>query len=209
MVSYHNIKAANESILHGTVIQGNSQRTEKCKKEALCCLKCHCYNHIAKHCTSEKEICSTCATAGHATKDSPNPTKTKCASCNVEGHPAWSRECPTLICCHQELDKQVPENAMPFFPTHKPWTWTESPPSNTDEIHITTKPKNQKGAKEARKAAKGVRSEKERRTGEEVEGKEESMLSNEEELWEKINKAGKKMKKAAPASWADNMYGSQ
>lgn len=121
MLTFNNDKTANDCLL-GVIIQGRRRTTDKCKKEALCCLKCHRYNHIARHCTSEKEICGTCSAEGHSNKDCPNPTKTRCATCGVDGHPAWSRDCPMFICRNQELDRQVPENALLYFPTHEPWT---------------------------------------------------------------------------------------
>ena len=34
---------------------------EKCKREPLCCLKCHGWNHMASSCPQQHDICRTCA----------------------------------------------------------------------------------------------------------------------------------------------------
>ncbi|KAF5327898.1 hypothetical protein D9619_004903 [Psilocybe cf. subviscida] len=123
MMIFNDAAAANDAILRGVKIHGHNLRAEKCRKEALRCHKCHRYNHIAKLCTSEVEICGTCGTEGHSNKDCPDPKKMKCASCGTKDHAAWSRTCPTLIRRNSELDRRVPENALPYFPTHESWTW--------------------------------------------------------------------------------------
>ncbi|KAF5327398.1 hypothetical protein D9619_004071 [Psilocybe cf. subviscida] len=48
MLTFNDAQSANNTIIRGVVIQGRRRATEKCKKEALRCLKCHTSGNDAK-----------------------------------------------------------------------------------------------------------------------------------------------------------------
>ena len=124
ILTFSNIDDANRAISTGLHICQKRLRVAKPKKEPLCCMKCHNWNHVAWECIAPTDTCSTCGGNNHWTKDCNNKEKRHCVSCNTNDHASWSRTCPTFLKKCDELDRRMPENNLPFYPASEPWTWT-------------------------------------------------------------------------------------
>ena len=129
--------AANTVISTGITIAGKRVTARKNLAEPMRCAKCHRYNagHLAKDCPQAHEVCGTCGRA-HKTRDCTrqDPTYHRCANCNVDGHPTWSRDCPAFLDQLRRTDARYPENRLRFFPTADPDSWVprlDDPPAAT------------------------------------------------------------------------------
>jgi hypothetical protein len=140
LISFSNADAANRAILNGLVICNKRVEVQKCKREPLRCLKCHGWNHVAANCNKETDVCGTCGGTDHRTRDCQNAGTQRCVSCSTSGHPSWDRNCPTFLRKCEEQNARLPENNMPFFPTHEPWTWARTPPPPSQQTPVTQAP---------------------------------------------------------------------
>jgi hypothetical protein len=131
LLSFTDVSTANRAIADGLMICNKRVRVEKMKREPTRCLKCQGWNHQAHECISQVDKCGSCA-EDHRTSQCPQPRRTKCVSCNVDDHASWSRLCPAFQNKISECNSRNPENALQFFPTLEPWTWTPRPESKTD-----------------------------------------------------------------------------
>ena len=127
LLTFTEATGANRAISEGLLICGRRVRVEKTKKEPTRCLKCQGWNHLARECTTTTDKCGNCA-KDHRTDQCPNPDCYLCASCNSSSHASWSRKCPTYLKKVDECDARNPENALQFFPTKEPWTWSKKDP---------------------------------------------------------------------------------
>ena len=93
----------------------------KMKQEPKQCMKCRKWGHFAADCLAEKDVCGNCG-EDHRTKDCPDKDKRYCASCKVETHASWDRECPEFQRRVDRMDENHPENALAYFPTEEDWT---------------------------------------------------------------------------------------
>ena len=100
---------------------------EKCKKEPLWCLKCHGWGHLAWDCTATSDTCGTCAQR-HRTDTCTNTAQPHCVSCGMGGHASWDRGCPIFQHKCGELNNQLEDNNMLYFPTMEAWTQVCEPP---------------------------------------------------------------------------------
>ena len=123
ILSYTNAVAANRAISNGITICHKRCYVERIKKEPIRCLKCQGWNHMADMCEQTPDTCSNCAEP-HRTMKCPCPHKKWCVSCKSKDHASWSRECPVFLKKVAAYDERNPENALPFFPTADPWTWS-------------------------------------------------------------------------------------
>ena len=124
ILTFSNVDNANRTISTGLHICQKCLRVAKPKKEPLCCMKCHNWNHVAWECIAPTDTCGTCGGNDHWMKDCNNKEKRHCISCNTDDHASWSRTCPTFLKKCNELDRCMPENNLPFYPASEPWTWT-------------------------------------------------------------------------------------
>lgn len=143
IVTYTNADAANRAISNGLYVCNRRCYAERVKRDPIRCLRCQGWNHFAKECKEEHSTCGNCARS-HRTSECPTPEERVCASCEVEGHASWSRECPTFLKKLNELNSRNPENTLQFIPTADPWTWTTSSGQTAQpqhqERHPTTRP---------------------------------------------------------------------
>ncbi|KAF9035525.1 hypothetical protein BJ165DRAFT_1304290, partial [Panaeolus papilionaceus] len=121
MVSFTNPKDANYAIRDGLVVHDTPCSPERCSKDALRCLNCQQFDHIAANCPN-KTICGTCGDS-HRTKGCTMTSTPWCVSCDNKSHSSWSRKCPIFIKKCEEIQKKFPENNLKYFPTEEPWTW--------------------------------------------------------------------------------------
>ena len=135
VVSYTDPEAANRAITFGIQICNKKCYVERMKKEPIRCLKCQGWNHLARDCSEARNTCSNCA-GEHRTADCIQPRKTRCVSCSSNDHASWSRECPTFVKKKEEFDSRNPENALQYFPTAEPWTWTTD--STNSNAYLST-----------------------------------------------------------------------
>jgi len=113
------------------VICGRRVRVEKVKREPLRCLKCQGWNHHTRDCPSPTDKCGNCA-EDHQTDHCPPHHLPFCVSCDSLGHASWSRLCPMYRKKVTECNTWNPENALQFFPTTEPWTWSNSETTKED-----------------------------------------------------------------------------
>ena len=128
ILSFGDPSAANKVINQGMIICGKRTDVRKCKKEPIQCLKCQGWNHIARECRNNHDTCGTCGSKTHKTHNCDNKTSQQCVPCAGKGHPSWSRMCPTFLRKCDKFDHTHPENALPFFPSTEPWSWSSDYP---------------------------------------------------------------------------------
>ncbi|KAG2739061.1 hypothetical protein P692DRAFT_201680119, partial [Suillus brevipes Sb2] len=121
LVHVSDIHVANDILRDGLCVANERISVRKDKKEPMRCAKCQKYNHIAKNCSSEVDICGTCGD-NHRTSSCISYRTTKCINCRSQQHTSWSRSCPEFNRRCQEIDEKYPENRMPYFPTENVWT---------------------------------------------------------------------------------------
>ena len=126
IVSFSSPIPANDALANGLFVCHKKVYTEKCKKEPLCCLKCHSWNHLATNCPQQYDTCGTCSQRHH-TSTYTNLDKPHCSSCGLDDHPSWDRACPTFCRKCAELNERAEENRMLYFPTLKTWTQVLEP----------------------------------------------------------------------------------
>lgn len=105
---------ANDTLSKGLVIEGILHDCEIFHSRARMtqCFKCQGYGHVSKACRNQAR-CAHCA-GHHNTKECKNsadPTKTRCAACDTQGHKAWMAICPRRA---KERERaQVLRSALP------------------------------------------------------------------------------------------------
>ena len=124
LLSLNNVDAANRAITNGLSICNKRCHVERVKREPTRCLKCQGWNHFAKECPAEKDICGNCA-GPHRTSSCLTIEK-NCVSCKSNDHASWSRTCPTFLRKLDEFNNRNPDNSLQYFPTADSWTWTAS-----------------------------------------------------------------------------------
>jgi hypothetical protein len=133
IVTMNDVETANRAITKGLYICSKSCRVERVRREPPRCLKCQGWNHFAKDCTVETNVCGNCSN-GHRTSECPNPQTRRCASCKSSDHASWDRGCPEFVKRLSDFNKRNPENSLQFFPTTETWTWT----ANTNENNFSS-----------------------------------------------------------------------
>ena len=108
-------KYANTLIRDGLIVCGTRVRPEKQKMEPIQCMKCRKWGHFAGECTASDNTCGTCG-GEHCTNTCQNRSKLWCVSCQATNHASWDRNCPEFQRRCYLVDKQNPENSMPYFP---------------------------------------------------------------------------------------------
>lgn len=143
IITTSDVEVANRAITKGMYICSKSCRVERVKREPPRCLKCQGWNHFAKECTVEIEVCGNCSN-NHRTNECPNPHIRRCASCKSSDHASWDRGCPEFVKRLSDFNKRNPENSLHFFPTTETWTWS----TNENTIKQTAPRENEKGRHE-------------------------------------------------------------
>ena len=57
-----------------------------------------------------------------------NGARPHCVSCGRVGHTSWDRRCPVFQHKCDELNEQLEDNKLPYFPTVEGWTQVCEPP---------------------------------------------------------------------------------
>lgn len=122
MIIFNDPKAANRAIARNVDIGHETCQVTKIKTEPILCRRCQRFNHLARDCGADREVCGTCSSDKHSTRDCTHRNRPRCVSCNEDGHPSYSRECPIFIRRCEDHDTRNPDNSLPFFPTEEPWT---------------------------------------------------------------------------------------
>ncbi|KAF9037777.1 hypothetical protein BJ165DRAFT_1353453, partial [Panaeolus papilionaceus] len=121
MLTFTSPKDANLAIRDGLVVHDMTCEPEHCSKDALRCLNCQQFSHMAANCTNPT-VCGTCR-EGHRTKGCRRTKSPWCVSFQSKSHSSWNRKCPVFLNKCEELLKMFPENNLKYFPTEEPWTW--------------------------------------------------------------------------------------
>ena len=113
-------QSANAIIRHGIFCGGKNNFARKVTMEVQRCFKCQKLNprYIAATCPCEHETCELCGGTHRAAAcrfKGQNPEKHSCVNCQVHGHGAGDRMCPTYLRAMGELNKRVPENLFKYF----------------------------------------------------------------------------------------------
>lgn len=123
LVTVTNEAAANDLVARGLYVHSQFRKVEKMKHEPIRCNKCQLYGHMARECKQQGETCAYCGES-HRSSTCTNAKKKHCRPCGTAGHTATDRMCPTFQKKCQDFNGRNPDNALPFFPTNDPWTWT-------------------------------------------------------------------------------------
>ena len=126
LVTLKDPSAANTAIRDGITYNLLKLWPHKNKREPLRCAKCQCYNHIARECTSQVDVCANCGN-NHHTNDCTTRDKKYCVSCESEDHTSSHRDCPMFRRNCDNMDRRYPDNKIPYFPTLEPWTQAPAP----------------------------------------------------------------------------------
>ena len=122
LLSLDDANAANRAITNGLLICNKKCQVERTRKEPIRCLKCQGWNHFARDCVTEKDICGNCA--GPHRTSSCRVNERSCVSCKANDHASWSRACPTFVKKIAEFNARNPDNSLQYFPTADAWTWS-------------------------------------------------------------------------------------
>lgn len=112
---------ANMCLRDGLHVCGSRSRPSRLKQEPMQCMKCRRWGHFANACTAAANTCGTCG-GEHRTDTCSNREQTFCVSCKSNEHASWSRECPDFRRRCEQLDENIPENNLQYFPTEEEWT---------------------------------------------------------------------------------------
>ena len=126
LVTLKDPSAANIAIRDGITLNLLKLWPHKNKREPLRCAKCQCYNHVARECISQVDVCANCGN-NHRTNDCTTRNKKYCVSCESEDHTSSNRDCLTFWKNCDNMDKRYPDNKIPYFPTLEPWTYAAAP----------------------------------------------------------------------------------
>ena len=114
---------ANKILKEGASILNRRIVPNKPKKEPIRCLCCQRFGHERRDCRTDTPTCSRCSNPHDTNTCSSEPPSFKCANCKGN-HPSFDRDCPKFReKCHQ-TDSRCPKNALVFYPTSEPWTWS-------------------------------------------------------------------------------------
>ncbi len=132
LLSVDSPQMANSIITQGIVVCGEQRLVEKYIDEAPQCFHCWQVGHRAKdkeRCArgdEAEDLCGTCGGTHRASacNDHQTGANRRCVNCKVDGHASWDPNCPYKKRKRHEHNQRVPENAMPYFPTHgEEWIW--------------------------------------------------------------------------------------
>jgi gas vesicle protein len=119
-------EAANQAIKFGLAVAGKKVYGRKLIQEPTRCLKCQSFDgaHVAAECPQEHDTCGTCS-GQHRTASCTvtDQNQHRCKNCNMEGHAAWSRVCPTFISKWESYKNRNEDAKYRFFLTDDPLTW--------------------------------------------------------------------------------------
>src|SRR6202522_1199418 len=121
LITIDNANTANRIIMDSLLICNKKCQVERTRREPTRCLKCQGWNHFAKDCMEDKDICGNCA--GTHRTSSCTVEERACASCKTSGHASWSRTCPAFTKRLAEFNVRNPDNSLQYFPTTDVWTW--------------------------------------------------------------------------------------
>ncbi|KAF8835391.1 hypothetical protein BDN67DRAFT_857471, partial [Paxillus ammoniavirescens] len=119
ILTLRNPLSANLLIRDGLYFKQKKFFPRKDKKEAIRCMKCQLWGHIAKDCKAQADTCGTCGES-HRTSACTNRNKLYCVSCDTNDHASHNRSCGEFAKCCAILDAKLPENLLPYFPTDAP-----------------------------------------------------------------------------------------
>jgi len=128
-------KDANILIRDRTFIMGAKSFPSKAKIEPKQCMKCRKWGHYAVQCLEAKNSCGNCA-EDHHTNECPNPKHLFCISCKNNMHASWDRNCPKFHKRAAQIDENIPENMLKFFPTDENWTLRTLPIYHQSNINF-------------------------------------------------------------------------
>ena len=139
IVSLTSMEVANKVISKGLYVNMEHLKPRKDKREAIRCLKCQHWGHIAHDCKGSTDTCGTCA-KDHCTSTCRSYQTFYCVTCQTDHHASADRRCPEYIKRQEALNARTPENSMPYFPTEETWTQATLPPCQTAPIVKTRQP---------------------------------------------------------------------
>lgn len=146
IVTFNSKEGANQAIKFGLTIEGKKVYGRKLIPEPTRCLKCHSFEntHMAAECPQEQETCGTCG-EHHRTAACQVTAQTEffCRNCDMKGHAAWSRECPTFTKKWEGHKNRNEDAKYRFFLTEDPLTWETLTSQNFEENSETAPTKQQ------------------------------------------------------------------
>lgn len=157
LISFSEAKHANNILRDGLYIRAKKLWARKNMSEPKRCLKCQKLGtrHFAADCKVIHDTCGTCGSLRHLTNqcELTDPVKFHCVNCNVPGHAAWDRLCPTFLQQRQKIIARQADLKYRYFPlANDPNTWelleeissapatSACPPPHTAVPHSQTAP---------------------------------------------------------------------
>ncbi len=124
MLTVTGVQQANTA-LKGLTIAGRLVLVRRDFDEPKRCAKCQSYEgHFAKDCPAQQDTCANCAGPHQTARCSMvDPAQRRCANCNMDGHAAWDRDCPTLRARVRSISLRRADSGFRFFVTNNPETW--------------------------------------------------------------------------------------
>jgi len=126
---------ANQAIKFGLSVESKKVYGRNLIQEPTRCLKCHLLEgtHIAAECPQEQDICGSCGGPHRTSACSiTDPNEYHCKNCDVKGHAAWSRDCPTFKKKWETHRARNKDAKYRFYLTEDPLTWEALPAVNQD-----------------------------------------------------------------------------
>ncbi|KAG2110708.1 hypothetical protein DEU56DRAFT_719327, partial [Suillus clintonianus] len=128
-ISCKDRESANQAIRLGLMIEGRKISARKLLPEPTRCLKCQqlTSEHMASSCSQTVDTCGTCG-MDHRTSEcdfgKADPQHHYCVNCNLQGHAAWSRDCPMFINRSNKMHSKSEEARYKYFPMeNNPDSW--------------------------------------------------------------------------------------
>jgi hypothetical protein len=129
--------AANSLLRDGLTTGKTKLHLWKEKRDPIRCVKCQGYGHSARTCTATHNTCASCR-QDHKTDKCNNNNHLFCVGCKSRGHASEDPLCPTYQRKVDEINTKHPENLMPYYPTHEPWTHSLLPPKTQPHYSPTS-----------------------------------------------------------------------
>lgn len=147
VINFKSPVTANISIRDGLIINGKKVNVRKHEPDAIRCLGCQGWGHVAARCPCDTVKCAHCAEKHDSNtcihKDDPN--KHRCANCKGN-HTAWDRTCPAAIEARAKLIERNPVLKYKYFLTDDPSTWELlGEPSKASSTNLTALPSSDRG----------------------------------------------------------------
>ena len=135
IMGFNSRELANQVIETGLIIENKRSQVEKLLIEPSRCFNCQSVkgDHRAAECPTEGPVCARCS-GGHRTMECKHTGVPRCVNCQVDGHSAADRDCPSFERSTENFRRFTPDARYRYFPmemdTHT-WEPQDFPTAHT------------------------------------------------------------------------------